>query len=330
MSTSHADSLIVSIPSAAQLSRSDQSAVAFGRDVAQRLGGACDVLVLGPHAGAVAPQLASLGVRRVLVADHAELAKPTGEAHSKAIAAVAESGPYRLVAAASSTVTRDSLPRVAARLRAGMCSDVVEIRGADAQKLALTKPSFYSNLLAEVSLLGPRVVATVRPSAFEPAAPGADPAPIETATLPPQLAHPRKAFKSVDKTPLERPELTEADTVVSGGRGTRGPEGFQVLEKLADVLGAAVGASRAAVDSGWMPNDFQVGQTGKVVAPKLYIACGISGAIQHLAGMRNSKTIVAINKDSSAPIFEVADYGLVADLFEAVPQMVGLIEAGRK
>ncbi len=320
--------LIVAFPASTLPSRSDAAAVGFGRVVAGQLGGSCEVLLLGGQAPAAAPGFATLGVARVLVGPHADLAQPTGEAHAAAIAAVARQGAYRLVAMVSNTLSRDCLPRVAAALGAPMCSDVLEARHADATSLGFTKPAFYSNLLAEVSLTGPTVVATCRTSAFEPPAATAA-APVESAELPAQLAHPRKRFVSVDKTPLERPELTEADTIVSGGRGTKGPDGFRVLEGLADVLGAAIGASRAAVDSGWMPNDFQVGQTGKVVAPKLYIACGISGAIQHLAGMRNSKTIVAINKDASAPIFEVADLGLVADLFEAVPSLTAAVRARR-
>lgn len=322
------DALIVCVPAAAAPSRSDAAAIGFGRAVAGQLSGACDVLLLGPVAPQAAAAFAQLPVRRVIVADHADLAAPTGEAHAAAIAAVAGKN-YRLIGAASATVARDALPRAAARLNCPMASDVVEFRSADAQAIRLTKPAFYSNLLADVEITGPVVAATCRPSAFEAPQPGGAAAEIVQASLPDKLAHARKQFLKVDKTPLSRPELTEADTVVSGGRGTKGPDGFRVLEGLADLLGAAVGASRAAVDSGWMPNDFQVGQTGKVVAPKLYIACGISGAIQHLAGMRNSKTIVAINKDASAPIFELADYGLVADLFEAVPQMIETIKRAR-
>lgn len=320
--------LIVCVPVGSAASRSDAAAVGFGLAVAGKLGGACDVLLLGPAARDASAAFAGLGVRRVAVAQHADLAQPTGEAHAAAIAAFAGQN-YRLIAAASATVARDSLPRVAAKLKCPMASDVVELRGATAQALHITKPAFYSNLLAEIELSGPVVVATCRPSSFEAPLPGAAAAEVVDAQLPDKLAHARKTFLKVDKTPLSRPELTEADVVVSGGRGTKGPDGFKVLEGLADLLGAAVGASRAAVDSGWMPNDFQVGQTGKVVAPKLYIACGISGAIQHLAGMRNSKTIVAINKDPNAPIFEIADFGLVADLFEAVPQMIGKIKAAR-
>jgi len=322
------DVLIVAVPSTASLGRSDAAAAGFGLDLAGKLSGHCDLLLLGPNAAAVAPAAAKLGVRKILTADHADLAQPTGEARAAAIAVVAE--PYRVIAAATSTVSRDSLPRVAARLRAPMVTDVLEIRSADDQALTFTKPSFSGNLLCDQQLRGPKVIATCRPSAFDPPAESSAAAPIESVSLPATLAHPRKKFLELNKTPMSRPELSEADIVVSGGRGTRGPEGFKVLEQLADLLGAAIGASRAAVDSGWMPNDFQVGQTGKVIAPKLYIGCGISGAIQHLAGMRNSKTIVAINKDASAPLFEVADYGLVADLFEAVPQMVTAIQAAKK
>lgn len=321
------DSLIALVPSGPQASRSDLATIGFGLAVAKKLGGACDVLVLGPHAAAAAEGLKASGARKVLVGAHADLAQPTGEALAAAIAHFAKAGNYRLIGGPGNTTTRDSFPRVAARLGAPMVSDVVEFRSADAEKLGFTKPCFSGNLLAEVEAAGPVVVAACRPSAFEPPAAGGA-ATVEPAALPERLAHPRKKFVEVQRTELSRPELTEANTIVSGGRGTKGD--FKLIEQLADLLGAAVGASRAVVDAGWMPNDFQVGQTGKVVAPKLYIACGLSGAIQHLAGMRNSKTIVAINKDSGAPIFEVADYGLVADLFEAIPQLIAAIEKGRK
>ncbi len=325
-----ADVLIVNFPTADAPSRSDMAAVGFGRAMAERLGGVCDVLVVGPHAGMAAAALSRCGVRAVLVADHPDLAAPTGEARASAVAAVAKARPYRLIAAANSTITRDSFPRLAARLAAPMATDVVAIGALTDKSLVFTKPAFSGNLLTEIELTGPTVVATCRASAFDAPTVGNVAAEIQSVELPHRLAHPRKEFVELNKTPLERPELTEADVVVSGGRGTRGPEGFKVLEQLADVLGAAIGASRAAVDAGWMPNDFQVGQTGKVIAPKLYIGCGISGAIQHLAGMRNSKTIVVINKDASAPLFEIADYGLVADLFEAVPALVAAIRAARK
>lgn len=323
------DVLIVMIPAADTPSRSELAAVGFGLEAASQLGGACDVLILGPNAPSAATAAAETGARTILTGDHPDLAQPTGEAHAAAITAVVRERGYRLVGGPAATVLRDSLPRVAALLGAPMASDVLKLRSADDQAIGITKPSFSGNLLADVDLRGPTVVATCRPSSFDPPAGGGAACPIEAAKLPEQLAHARKRFVEMQKTPLDRPELTEADTVVSGGRGTKGAEGFKLLEELADLLGAAVGASRAVVDAGWMPNDFQVGQTGKVIAPKLYIGVGLSGAIQHLAGMRNSKTIVAINKDPNAPIFEVADYGLVADLFEAVPALVGAIKQAR-
>jgi len=320
------DVLIVLVPSSGHASRSELAALGFGLQVAKSLGGACDALLLGSHATAAAEGLQSLGLGTVLTGAHPDLAQPTGEAIAAATVAVAQAKPYRLIAGPASTSARDSLPRVAARLGAPMVSDVLAVRGASAETLSFTKPSFSGNLLADVDLKGPTAVATCRPSSFDAPAPGGS-ATVTAAQLPEKLAHPGKKFVELNKTPLSRPELTEADVVVSGGRGTKGD--FKLVEELADLLGAAVGASRAVVDAGWMPNDFQVGQTGKVIAPKLYFAVGLSGAIQHLAGMRNSKTIVAINKDPNAPIFEVADYALVADLFEAVPQVIAAIKQAR-
>ena len=323
-----ADCLVVLVPGAEQPSRSELAAVGFGRQVAEQLGGHCDVLLLGPQASACGQAVAAYGIGKALVADHADLAQPTGEALAAAIAHVASAADYRLIAASATTIARDCFPRAAARLKAPMASDVVEIGQCSADVLRFTKPCFSGNLLEELELHGSTALATCRASAFEPPAASDASADVQTIQLPEKLAHPRKRFVEAKRTPLERPELTEADVVVSGGRGTKGD--FTPLEELADVLGAAIGASRAVVDAGWLPNDFQVGQTGKVVAPKLYIACGISGAIQHLAGMRNSKVIVAINKDPNAPIFEVADYGLVADLFDAVPKLTAAFRAARQ
>jgi electron transfer flavoprotein alpha subunit len=322
-----ADCLIAIVPAGPHASRSELAAIGFGRLAAQRAGGSLDLLVLGPHAAEASRGVAQLGARKVLVADHPDLVQNTGEALAAAIATVAKAGRYRLVGGASATITRDSFPRVAARLGAPMATDVLELNELTTDRMRVTKPCFSGNLLAQVELVGPTVVAICRPSAFEVPQPSEAISSIEKAPLPDSLAHPRKKRLEMNRTPLSRPELTEADVVVSGGRGTKGD--FRPIEQLADLLGAAVGASRAVVDAGWMPNDFQVGQTGKVVAPKLYFACGLSGAIQHLAGMRNSKTIVAINKDPNAPIFEVADYGLVADLFEAIPQFIAAVKKAR-
>jgi electron transfer flavoprotein alpha subunit len=322
-----ADCLVAIIPGAARASRSELAAIGFAKLVAEKAGGAFDILILGPQAQRATGSVTNRGARAVLVAEHADLAQPTGEALAAAIAAVASSRPYRVVAGASATITRDSFPRLAARLGAPMATDVLSVDELSPEAMRITKPCFSGNLLGQIELQGPTVVAICRPSSFEAAQAVTAASNVEAVKLPERLAHPRKQFIEMNRTPLSRPELTEADIVVSGGRGTKGD--FRPIEQLADLLGAAIGASRAVVDAGWMPNDFQVGQTGKVVAPKLYFACGLSGAIQHLAGMRNSKTIVAINKDPNAPIFEVADYGLVADLFEAIPQFVETVKKAR-
>ena len=230
--------------------------------------------------------------------------------------AIAELTPKLLVACAT-TRGKDLMPRIAYRLEAGQSSDTLEFVDGGLFK----RPMFAGNILADVEVVTEKKVATIRATAFDPAEKIGAEAPVRELTL--ALAPtPGQEFVSFDTVESERPELTEAETVVSGGRAMKSSENFEkYLAPLADALGAAIGASRAAVDSGYAPNDWQVGQTGKVVAPKLYVAVGISGAIQHLAGMKDSKTIVAINTDPEAPIFEVADYGLVADLYEAVPAL---------
>ena len=211
------------------------------------------------------------------------------------------------------------MPRVAARLNAPMASEIVSIDDDG----TLVRPMYAGNALATVELDGPIKVVSVRATAFDSAKPGDSAAPVEKIDAELDPAGLKMQFVSFNETKSDRPQLTEARIVVSGGRGLKSGENFKtVLEPLVDEMGAAMGASRAAVDAGFVPNDLQVGQTGKVVAPELYVAVGISGAIQHLAGMKDSKTIVAINKDEEAPIFNVADYGLVADLFKAVPEMV--------
>ena len=211
------------------------------------------------------------------------------------------------------------MPRLAARLNAPMASEIISINDDG----TLVRPLYAGNALATVEIEGPLKVVSVRATAFDSAKPGDAAAPVEKVKPELDPAGLKMEFVSFNETKSDRPQLTEARIVVSGGRGLKSGENFKtVLEPLVDEMGAAMGASRAAVDAGFVPNDLQVGQTGKVVAPELYVAVGISGAIQHLAGMKDSKTIVAINKDEEAPIFNVADYGLVADLFKAVPEMV--------
>ncbi len=327
------DVLAVIGPASVPVAKSDLAALGFAHRAASEAGGAVDALLLGPEAAAGAAELTGFGARCLYTVEHADLKEYTAEAYAGAVRrflerASAEGRSYRLAAAATSSATREYFPRVAAQLDVPMASDVVALEAIEPGQASFTRAVFVGNLLATVTVAGDIALVTCRPSEF----PAAEPAGGETGITPVELdgslAHPRKRFVKRAHAESKRPDLKEADIVVSVGRGTRGPdEGIPLAEELADLLGAALGASRAVVDAGWMPNEFQVGQTGKIVAPKLYLAIGLSGAIQHLAGMRNSKTIVAINKDAEAPIFEVADLGLVADLFEAVPEMCRLLSA---
>jgi electron transfer flavoprotein alpha subunit len=273
------------------------------------------VLVAGSGCAGAAEGAAKVaGVAKVLLADAAAYAHPLAEALAPLIAGQAAAGFTHVLAPATAT-GKNVLPRVAALLDVAMLSDISAVLGAD----RFVRPIYAGSALATVESADPIKVITVRTTAFEKAAETGGSAAIEpvAATADPGISR----FVRQELTKSERPELTSARIVISGGRGMGSGDNFKLLEMVADKLNAAVGASRAAVDAGFVPNDYQVGQTGKVVAPDLYIAVGISGAIQHLAGMKDSKIIVAINKDEEAPIFQVADYGLVADLFAALPEM---------
>ncbi len=281
---------------------------------AAKFGGEVRVLVAGAGCRAVAEQAARLaGVAKVLLAEDASLLNLLAETLAPLVAGLAK-GAAALLAPAT-TFGKNLLPRVAALLDVAQISDIVQVLGPD----TFVRPIYAGNALATVRSADPIKVATVRTTAFEPPGAAAAPAPIETVPVAAQPARARFVGRQVSKS--ERPELTSAKIVISGGRGMQSGDNFKLIEAVADRLGAAVGASRAAVDAGFVPNDYQVGQTGKIVAPELYIAVGISGAIQHLAGMKDSKVIAAINKDEEAPIFQVADYGLVADLFQALPEL---------
>jgi electron transfer flavoprotein alpha subunit len=227
---------------------------------------------------------------------------------------------YSHLLAATTAVGKNVMPRVAALLDAQPISDIADVVDAD----TFIRPIYAGNGMATVKSSDAKKVITVRAASFDPVAPEGGSAPIEPVSIPDLPASSK--FVSTELTKSVRPELTAARVVISGGRGMQAGDNFKLLEPIADKLGAAVGASRAAVDAGFVPNDYQVGQTGKIVAPELYIAVGISGAIQHLAGMKDSKVIVAINKDEEAPIFQVADYGLVADLFTALPELAAELE----
>ena len=289
-------------------------ATARALSAAREIGGDIDVLVAGEGCRAVAEAAAGLaGVRRVLLAEGPALRHQIAENMEALI--VPLMGDYDHLLAAATTTGKNFMPRVAARLDVMQLSDIIAVIDAE----TFRRPIYAGNAIETVRSRDAKKVITVRTTAFAAAATGEGPAPIEEIAAP--APSPLVEFVSRQLTESDRPELTQARVVISGGRGMGSKEAFEMLERIARRLNAAVGASRAAVDAGYVPNDYQVGQTGKVVAPELYIAVGISGAIQHLAGMKDSKVIVAINKDEEAPIFQVADYGLVADLFDALPEL---------
>ena len=281
---------------------------------ARALGGDIDVLVAGKDCRSVAEEAAKLeGVTKVLLADDASLEHRLAEPTAALIVSLA--GPYDAIVAPATTTGKNVLPRVAALLDVMQISDVIKVVAPD----TFERPIFAGNAIQTVRSREPKKVITVRTAAFQATGTGGS-APIETVSVPGGPAV--SSFIGEELSKSDRPELTGAKIVISGGRAMQSRENFaKYIEPVADKLGAAIGASRAAVDAGYAPNDWQVGQTGKVVAPELYIAVGISGAIQHLAGMKDSKVIAAINKDEEAPIFQVADYGLVADLFQALPEL---------
>ena len=287
---------------------------------ATQMGGDLHVLVAGAGCGAVAEEAAKVaGVSKVLVADAAAYEHQLAENMSRLVAQLAgESGNgYSHIVAPATTTGKNFLPRVSALLDVAQISEITAVESEN----TFQRPIYAGNAIATVESLDPIKVITVRGTAFDAAATEGGSAAVEAVGTVHDAGI--SSFVGEEVAVSDRPELTAAKVVISGGRGMGNGENFAMLEAIADKLGAAVGASRAAVDAGFVPNDMQVGQTGKIVAPELYIAVGISGAIQHLAGMKDSKIIVAINKDEEAPIFSVADYGLVADLFEAVPELEG-------
>ena len=284
---------------------------------ASEIGGDIHVLVAGSNCQAAADSAASIaGVSKILMADNACYEHQLPESMAPLIADMASQ--YSHVLAPATTTGKNLMPRVAALLDVSQVSDIIVVKSAD----TFVRPIYAGNALATVQTEDSIKIITVRSTAFSDAEQGGS-ATVEAIDFVSEQS--MASFVSEQLSESERPELTAAKVIISGGRGMQSGENFALLEKVADKLGAAIGASRAAVDAGFVPNDYQVGQTGKIVAPELYIAVGISGAIQHLAGMKDSKVIVAINKDEEAPIFQVADYGLVADLFEALPELEAAI-----
>lgn len=293
---------------------------------AQNLSKEVNVLLLGDNVSHIQEQLKSVpGVASVITCVHPRLKHAIAEDMVPTILKALDQKSYSHVLAPATTFGKNLMPQVAALKGVGQLSDVIEI----IDEKTFVRPIYAGNALITVESLDPLKVMTIRTTAFEKAPLTGGNSSLSTIDyIPSSVTAPE--FLSLEESKSDRPELTSARIVVSGGRGLQNKENFKIIEGLADALGAAVGASRAAVDAGYVPNDYQVGQTGKVVAPDLYIAVGISGAIQHLAGMKDSKVIVAINKDADAPIFQIADYGLVGDLFQIVPELTQKLQGLKK
>lgn len=308
-----------------QLRKATLHAVAAGADLAAKAQAELHLAVVADNPAPLTGRLRDVGAKVIHTLASPGFVHYLAETYTPPLAELAKSIGANFVGAAATAQGRDLLPRLAARLRAAMASDVLAFSGSGAD-VAFTRPMWAGAVLADVKLKTALKAFTIRATEFPAAAAGQSPAEVKVfpvGALPPSPT----VFVDFKEVKSARPELTEARIVISGGRGTKGD--FTEVEALADELGAAVGASRAAADAGWVPNDWQVGQTGKVVAPQLYVAAGISGAIQHLAGMKGSKVIVAINKDPEAPIFQVADYGIVGDLFKVLPELRAAIHSSK-
>jgi electron transfer flavoprotein alpha subunit len=305
------------------IKRSSCETISAARGIADALGAECVALLVGSGVDAIAGSLGQYGAARVLVVDDPALAQHSGTAYAKAVAAVAASENAEVVFLPASQMGKDLAPRIAVKLNAGLASDCVALRVEDGTIVA-SRPVYGGKAILDVHVSSSVKVFTLRPNVF-PATASHGPAAVQKAAVSLGPDDFGSVVKSVEVA-VGRPDVTEADIVVSGGRGMKAPEHFGLIESLADVLGGAVGASRAVVDAGWRPHDEQVGQTGKTVSPTLYIACAISGAVQHIAGMSSSKYIVAINKDKDAPIFQLADYGVVGDVFEVLPELTAQLK----
>jgi electron transfer flavoprotein alpha subunit len=300
-----------------QLRSASLPAITFGKNMAETVGGQLALLVIGNSVAKAAEEASKLGATQVITVEDGKLEHYLAETYAPIVAKIAQEKQAQVVVASATAQGKDLLPRVAAILDCSLISEVTGIKGPN----QFERPMMAGNMIATVEVSTPTVVVTVRQTAFPPAVASGEAAPISK-TDPGPIETRGAEFLSVSAQKSERPDLTEAKVVVSGGRGMREGKNFEELAKLADLLGGAMGASRAACDAGMVPNDLQVGQTGKVVAPELYVAVAISGAIQHLAGMKSSKVIVAINKDPEAPIFQVADYGVVTTWEKAVPELL--------
>ena len=297
--------------------------VTAGRMLADQLHGSCTALVIGHNVTGIAADLGAYGAAEVLVVDSPSAEHHASGAWASAIAQAAKASDAQVVILSATQMGKDIAPRVAVALNAGLAADCTALK-VDNGEIIATRPVYAGKAITEVRVVTPVKVFTLRPNVFTAKQSGTT-APVKALVV--QLDDAMFTAKvSGTKVATGRPDVAEADVIVSGGRGMKGAEHFHLIEELADVLHAGVGASRAVVDAGWRPHDEQVGQTGKTVSPSLYIACGISGAVQHLAGMSSSKYIVAINKDKDAPIFQVADYGIVGDVFEVLPELTARLK----
>ena len=315
--------LVVAEHSDGALRKVTLSSISFAKELAAAAGGETVGLVLGSGQRAVADQMAKYGLSRVIYVDDATFENYIAESYAPAVVDVTKEVNASTICVSASMLGKDFAPRVASNLEAGMVGDAIAIV-EDGGQIRYKRPMFAGSIIATVAVDTPIAVVTVRPTDFDPA--------VEEGVCPVEEAQFAKAsektqFVSFDAVVSERPDLNDANVIVSGGRGMKNVEGFALLEQLADIFGGAVGASRAATDAAMCASDLQIGQTGKIVAPDLYFAVAISGAIQHVAGMKGSKVIVAINKDPEAPIFQIADYGLVADAFKVLPDLSEQIAA---
>jgi len=319
--------LVIAEHHAGSLKKGTLAAATLAKQLADKVGGGFDFAVIGGGVDGVVSELQGYGAGSIYVVDGPAFADYLAQPHTKALVAIAEQSGASYLVSTAGTTGKDLMPRVAAAIGAGMVADCVGL--AEGDELLFKRPMYAGNVIAAVRCKTDKTVVSVRTSEFDTVEKtGGESAVVAVAAEPGEVG---ARFVKFDATESERPELTEAEVIVTGGRGLKdGPTFWNMMNPLADALGAAIGATRAVVDS-WeeVPNDMQIGQTGKVVAPKLYIAVAVSGAIQHLAGMKNSKTIVAINKDADAPIFQVSDYGLVADAFKVLPELTEKVKAAR-
>ena len=306
-----------------QLKKGTYSVIAAARAVAAARGGGFDLLAVGNGVSGTVGPLAGYGAGKIYTVEGPGFENYSAQAWASAIAEVATAGGHTVVMSAASAVGKDCMPRVAVKLEAGMASDISSLGDGG----TYIRPMWAGNVLGEVEITTANHVVTVRVAEFDTAAEAGGASPVEAFTTSFDVGALKQRVVEFKPTVSDRPDLAEAAVVIAGGRGLKSLENFKLVEDLADLLGGAVGATRAAVDAEFIHNDYQIGQTGKIVAPDLYMGFGISGAIQHLAGMKNARVIVAVNKDEEAPIFSVADYGMVADLFKVLPELLERLKA---